>query len=215
MYDQEHYLFSTPPLPAFSTASVDTGGRGWLGRVGVGCDYQFNQSFVVGAFGDYDWRDIKGNFQDTTLPISGEEKNKSAWHAGVRVGWLPYSNLLTFVSGGWTQAKFDGVLMTDNFGIFPANVLNFSFPSNTYDGWFIGGGYEYQLPFWQGLSWKTEYRFASYKADDLPVTVCIVNACGSAFYDEHMKKYIQTVTTSLVWRFNFGGPGYGFGGPRY
>jgi outer membrane immunogenic protein len=31
------------------------GGRGWLGRVGGGCDYQFWQKFVVGALADYDF----------------------------------------------------------------------------------------------------------------------------------------------------------------
>ena len=31
------------------------GGRGWLGTVTVGGDYQFNDRIVVGVFADYDW----------------------------------------------------------------------------------------------------------------------------------------------------------------
>src|SRR5262245_25292482 len=42
-----------------ATASYTNGGRGWLGRVGGGCDYQFNPSFVIGAFGDYDFANLK------------------------------------------------------------------------------------------------------------------------------------------------------------
>ena len=38
------------------------GGRGWVGRIGVGCDYQFAGSrWVVGAFGDYDFMGLRGN----------------------------------------------------------------------------------------------------------------------------------------------------------
>ena len=44
------------------------GGRGWLGRVGGGCDYQFWQKFVVGALADYDFASLKGNM---TTPFDG------------------------------------------------------------------------------------------------------------------------------------------------
>ena len=41
------------------------GGRGWLGRVGGGCDYQFAQKWVVGVLADYDFANLKG---DLTIP---------------------------------------------------------------------------------------------------------------------------------------------------
>jgi outer membrane immunogenic protein len=214
MWNQDNSAFDTLGL-GISTATQTAGGRGWLGRVGVGCDYQVAPSFVIGAFGDYDWRDIKGNFHDIPSGFVGEEKNTAAWHAGLRVGYLPFPDLMTFISGGWTQARFDDVTMTDPFGLIPGNLVNFSFPSQTYNGWFIGGGTEYRLPFAQNLTWKTEYRFAQYQAENLPVTVNVLGAPFNAGYSEHMEKFVQTVTTSLVWRFNFGGPGYGFGGPGY
>src|ERR1043166_6833214 len=37
MFDQEHHAFTTPPVPAASTLSADTGGRGWLGPGGGRC----------------------------------------------------------------------------------------------------------------------------------------------------------------------------------
>src|SRR5690348_7183972 len=39
---------------------VTNGGRGWLGRLGGGCDYQFGSSWVIGAFGDFDFMDLNG-----------------------------------------------------------------------------------------------------------------------------------------------------------
>src|SRR5262245_20626085 len=31
------------------------GGKGWLGRIGIGYDYQFTSNIVAGVFGDYDF----------------------------------------------------------------------------------------------------------------------------------------------------------------
>src|SRR5262249_26894755 len=99
-----------------TTSTYTNGGRGWLGRFGAGCDYQFNPSFVIGAFGDSDWANLKNhdsgmgaNFTPGgggAVPVGAFEKENRAWHAGVRLGYLPYPNLMTFVSGGWTQAHF-------------------------------------------------------------------------------------------------------------
>src|SRR5262249_50332066 len=91
------------------TADETSGGRGWLGRVGVGCDYQFSPQWLVGAFGDYDFMNLRTHRFANLGAIFGadEEKESASWAAGLRLGYLPYPNLLTFVSGGWTQARFD------------------------------------------------------------------------------------------------------------
>ena len=52
------------PFPAFDFAH-DNAGRGWLGKVGAGADYQFAGLFgnwVVGLFGDYSFSGIRGNY---------------------------------------------------------------------------------------------------------------------------------------------------------
>ena len=51
------------PVRTQITDTFSTGGKGWFGTVQGGCDYQFNTgswAIVVGAFGDYDFADIKG-----------------------------------------------------------------------------------------------------------------------------------------------------------
>src|SRR5262249_39583031 len=107
MWNQDHFLETDPGL--FQLTSKETaGGRGWLGRGGAGCGYQFNNNFVVGIFGDYDFMDIHSHdFANLGLVFGAQEKESASWSFGGRVGWLPYDNLLTFVSGGWTQARFD------------------------------------------------------------------------------------------------------------
>ena len=77
---------------------------------------------------------------------------------------------------------------------------------HTYSGWFIGSGYEYQfgwLPI-QGLTWKTEYRFADYSG---PITsICHRRRALRSASRSKSRKYVQTIRSELVWRFNFGGP---------
>ena len=41
--------------------NATVGGDGWLATVGAGCDYQFSNRWVVGAFADGTWSDIKGD----------------------------------------------------------------------------------------------------------------------------------------------------------
>jgi len=208
MWNQEAFVETFPGLVPL-TATVDSGGRGWLGRAGGGCDYQFAGPFganwVVGILGDYDWMNLKTN-AFTGLRSSGETE-RSAWYVGGRIGWVVFPQLLTYVSGGYTQTRFDSQTIFSSV-IFSQNpIADATIAAHTYSGWFIGSGYEYNLSWFPGLSWKTEYRYASYRADDLP----IVTFAGTTTQAQDAKKFVQTVTSSLVWRFNWGG-GYGGGG---
>lgn len=112
-------------------------------------------------------------------------------------------NLLTYVDGGYTGAKFDqtGLALQTT----PAGPSLTSLSGHTFNGWFIGGGTEYAfswLPI-QGLFWRTEYRYSIYQSADV---ASFTNATGAPTgFGQHMTPQVQTVTTSLVWRFNWGG----------
>jgi outer membrane immunogenic protein len=85
-------------LPPLFSVSQTLGGRGWLGTAVVGGDYQVNNWLVLGAFGDYDWANIKNNGAN---PVFGTMKEKSAWAVG---GWFIGSGFDTRLSGllsGW------------------------------------------------------------------------------------------------------------------
>lgn len=204
MYNQESHSEVTATGAAIGVP-VTNGGRGWLGRLGGGCDYQFGSSWVIGAFGDFDFMDLNGHFGDPSGPVTGNEKESSAWYAGGRLGYLISPTFLGYIDGGWTQTRFDAFGL--NTAAVPAVATGLTFPAHTYSGWFLGGGYEYALsgilPL-NGLYWRTEYRFAQYQTADIPI---VLTATGVPFgVSEHTQKYTQTITSGLVWRFNFGGP---------
>ena len=106
-----------------STERSTSGGRGYFGTVQGGCDYQFalgSWNMVVGAFGDYDFANEKGQLNLPSLNQFGQEKLSSKWAVGGRIGWLVTPSLLTYFSGGYTEAKFDRVDI--NFNLAPATV---------------------------------------------------------------------------------------------
>jgi outer membrane immunogenic protein len=170
------------------------GGRGWFGTVGGGFDYQFNGHFVAGVFADWDISDIKGNWSDPYWEEGGPIKQNWAWYVGGRAGYLITPDLLAYIGGGFTQARFSDVHFFD-FGI-PSRPDPDTMAAQTYNGWFIGGGAEAMLPWFPGLSVKSEYRFADYGAKDVP----ILNQPSVAV--DHLHPYVQTIRTVLVYRFN-------------
>jgi outer membrane immunogenic protein len=187
-----------------TTSTSTSGGRGWLGTVGGGCDYQFSSNWVVGAFGDYDFMDLHRNFQETYSGGIGDLKENSAWAVGARFGYLVTPNVFTYWNGGYTQTHFDQVNLFDPDG---DGTPYGSIASQTYHGWFLGGGTEialsglFGLPLPTGLFWRSEYRFSSYSS----ANVAALNNAGVQVGTENMHPYVQTVTTSLVYRFNWFG----------
>jgi len=193
------------------TSSATSGGRGWLGRFGAGCDYQFGggtgfwSNWVVGAFADYDTMDLHRNFATNDGFGVGNAKEKDAWAVGGRIGYLVTPNVFTYWNGGYTETRFDQINLFDSDGDgTPVGSIG----SHTYHGWFVGGGYEiglsgffgWQLP--SGLFWRTEYRFSSFNSADLP----FLDTSGvQTPFSENMHPYVQTITTSLVWKFNWWG----------
>jgi len=183
---------------------IRTGGRGWFGTVGGGCDYQIGERWVIGVFGDYDFSGIKGDFAasfDGTV-FGGREKLNSAWAVGGRIGYLITPAVLTYISGGFTEARFSGV----ELGVFAnTDPVGLRTDRHTFSGWFLGSGFEYNLGWLPGLFWRTEYRFASYDKDNLLILESPSGARSGFSVDS--EKFVQTIRTELVWRFNWGGPG--------
>jgi outer membrane immunogenic protein len=134
---------------------------------------------------------------ETTL--SGENKETSAWYVGGRIGYLVTPNLLTYFDGGYTQTHFDGI---NYFATTAPFAFSDTTPSQTFHGWFLGSGLEYALNFsWlpiHGLFWRNEYRYASYNSADLQFSTAAGVPIATAL---HVTPYVQTVTSSLVWRF--------------
>jgi outer membrane immunogenic protein len=190
--------------PRVQTTDTSTaGGRGYFGTVQGGCDYQFagmGQQFVIGAQADYDFSSLKGHLNLPVSTLFGDEKQSSSWAAGGRIGWLAFPTLLTYFSAGYTQAHFDGVNFHANLAPAPIVFMN----SRTYNGWYLGAGDEYALSFLPGLFWKTEYRFSEFDTRTNPFFFTGTNTLTTDSMDS--KKWVQSVRSELVYRFNWGGP---------
>ena len=141
------------------STEVTSGGRGWFGTAGGGCDFQFGQRLVLGAFGDYDFSSLEGDLSVPGTGFFGREKQDSAWAVGGRLGYVLSPAIMGYVNGGYTQARFSDVNLFDPAN--PGNPTDLRVGAHTYSGWFLGSGYEYNLGWFPGLFWKTEYRYAA------------------------------------------------------
>jgi outer membrane immunogenic protein len=199
-----------------STSGLD----GWLVTAGVGCDYQFSNRWVVGAFVDGTWSDIKGDFADRISGVGdigiGRIKNDWSWSVGGRVGYLVAPNVLSYVNAGYTQTHFTAVNIFDrnnNGGLFTGIQL----PGQTFNGLFVGSGVEYSFDWLPGLFLKTEGRAAWFdRKDSVPFCVAAGTNCAGpgapvGFFAvannvDSRRPITYMAKTELVYRFNWGGP---------
>ena len=187
------------------------GGSGWFGTAGLGYDWQLASRWVVGVFADGQWGDISGSI-DTGFGAEGRERLRNSYAAGARVGYLVAPNVLSYVNAGYSRSEWSGSTWTDIRTQFPSTeaMATGSFNRN---GWFIGGGVENNFDIFgiaaPGWFMKTEYRGAYYDRAELPITDC-VSGCGAvapfpAGVSVTFKPWVQTISTSLVYRFNWTG----------
>ena len=186
-----------------ATINQRVGGDGWFGTVGIGYDWQFGGGWVAGIFGDGQFGSLKGTVNDEFRALTGSIKMEDAWAGGVRLGYLIAPNVLSYVNGGYSGSHWSGAGLTNLAGT-PAGVHTDSFNRN---GWFVGGGVENNLNIFgisaPGWFMKTEYRAAYYDRKDIAVRADVTNLATTdaiAF-----KPLVQTVSTSLVYRFNWSG----------
>jgi outer membrane immunogenic protein len=193
------------PAGTAITRDQRMGGSGWFGTVGIGYDWQFNGPWVAGIFGDGQFGDIRGSLVDVDAG-EGREKLRTSYAAGVRLGYLVAPNVLSYVNGGYSGSEWSGTTQTSLFPPFAASATT---PSFRRDGWFVGGGVENNLNIFgisaPGWFMKTEYRSAFYNRISLPETDVATGAPSGLAIT--FKPWVQTVSTSLVYRFNSGGTG--------
>jgi outer membrane immunogenic protein len=187
------------------SVSQRQGGDGWFGTVGIGYDWQFNGPWVVGLFGDGQFGSLRGTIQDPFAGWTATEKMQDAWAAGARVGYLVAPNVLSYVNGGYSGSHWSGTTLLNTFSGLPVGAHTNSFNRN---GWFIGGGVENSLNIFgisaPGWFMKSEYRSAFYERKSINELVDGTNAFVGR--DISFKPWVQTISASLVYRFNWTGP---------
>jgi outer membrane immunogenic protein len=196
----------TAPGAVAITRDQRLGGSGWFGTVGIGYDWQFNGRWVAGVFADGQFGDIRGSLSDPFFQTEGREKLKTSYAAGVRLGYLVAPNVLSYVNGGYSGSEWSG---TTQSVIAPGGVNVATTGSFQRNGWFIGGGVENNLDIFgitaPGWFMKTEYRSAFYDRIALPETFVPAFGGGATGTAATFKPWTQTISTSLVYRFNWGG----------
>jgi outer membrane immunogenic protein len=205
LWDADSNVVSQPAGTAISR-DQKLGGDGWFGTVGAGYDWQLNSSWVFGILADGQFGDIRGSITDSSIGFEGREKLSTSYAAGVRLGYLVAPNVLSYVNAGYSGSEWSGA----SFSTLAAagGAALFTTPSFHRDGFFIGGGVENNLNIFgitaPGWFMKTEYRSAFYDRITLPesfVTTGLPTPNSVTF-----KPIVQTVSTSLVYRFNWTGP---------
>jgi outer membrane immunogenic protein len=181
------------------------GGDGWFGTVGLGYDWQFNGNWVFGLLADGQFGSLKGNITDQPFFLTGNEKMQDAWAAGARLGYLVAPNVLSYVNGGYSGSHWSGTTMMNQFSGALVGVHTNSFNVN---GAFVGGGFENSLNIFgissPGWFMKTEYRAAYYGNKN--ITEFFDGTNLPIGHDIAFKPFVQTISTSLVYRFNWTGP---------
>jgi outer membrane immunogenic protein len=205
MFDSNTYV-TTFPGGAAQTFSQKVGGDGYFGTVGAGYDWQFNGSWVAGIFADGQFGSIKGSLTDPLLGpggAAGSVKDRTNAAVGVRLGYLVAPNVYSYVNGGYSYAEFSSSTLVNNVTGLPGATT----PSFHRNGWFVGGGVENSLNIFgiatPGWFMKTEYRAAEYQRVNLGESFV---GGGLNGFGVSVKPIVQTVSTSLVYRFNWGGP---------
>ncbi|WJR75120.1 porin family protein [Bradyrhizobium sp. NP1] len=182
-----------------------TGGDGWFGTVGLGYDWQFNGPWVFGLFADGQFGSIRGTVQDLDTFVSGTIKMQDAWAVGGRLGYLVAPSVLSYVNAGYSGSHWSGTSLVDALAGTRAGLHTDSFNRN---GWFVGGGVENSLNFFgitaPGWFMKTEYRAAYYDHQTIAERVDGTNVLAADSI--RFKPLVQTISTSLVYRFNWTGP---------
>jgi outer membrane immunogenic protein len=214
IWDAKSDVESFPGGAAFSR-DIRSGGDGFFGTVGAGFDWQFNSSWVGGIFADGQFGNLRGSIIRPVAAVGtfeGTEKLNTSWAVGARLGYLVAPNVLSYVNGGYSGSEWSGATYS---GVGLAGVPTFTTASFDRNGWFIGGGVENSLNFFgitaPGWFMKTEYRSAFYDRATLPETFLPAFGGGPTGFATTFKPIVQTVSTSIVYRFNWGGPA----GARY
>jgi outer membrane immunogenic protein len=182
------------------------GGDGWFGTVGAGYDWQFSHSWVFGILADGQFGSLKGSIAgiNPAAPLTGTVKLQDTWAAGARVGYLVAPNVLSYVNGGYTQSYWSGATLSS---VLTGAALD-STSSFHRNGWFVGGGVENNLDIFgisaPGWFMKTEYRAAYFDRANLVETNIASGLATTA--TSQFKPFVETISTSLVYRFNWTGP---------
>ncbi|MCH8685695.1 outer membrane protein [Pedomonas mirosovicensis] len=133
-----------------STDEVDDDGLTY--GVGIGYDYTFGQSIVVGAEANFDWIDVDGCATRAGGVLACFDTKRDI-SVAVRAGYKVLENTLVYAKGGYANGRVRGEFTQG--GTTTGDTQNG-------DGFVVGGGAEQALG--PNLYAKLEYAYSNYEA---------------------------------------------------
>jgi outer membrane immunogenic protein len=177
-------LNGQPPHSSFKTT-------GALGGLQLGYNWQFNRNWLAGLETDFNWSDIKGSGTTSVMlagfpnTVSFDERIKWFGTVRARLGYLPTSSLLTYVTGGFAYGRVErsgnytmsaGGALGLGAGGFTASCAASAncfagSSSSIATGWTAGAGLEYAV--WKNVTLKAEYLYVSLASNSVTETALI------------------------------------------
>lgn len=167
------------------------GGEGIFGTVQLGYDVQLGPKFVIGAFFDYDFSNMKtdASFSAFGASGSGDIAVDDSWTIGARAGFLSSPSTLWYAGAGYTRVNLGDAEGSISFGGPPVSG---SFPLPDFSGYSLLAGVESQLG--NNFSLKLEYRFTQLDRES------VFNA---GFIDIGLEPSMHTARLVASYRFDF------------
>jgi len=185
--------WSNVDLSGVSGASFSATNSGFAGGGQIGCDYQWNQFWVVGIRNMLDATSLSNRTNISAVPFTGAVDSRTRWFDTLtaRVGYLvPSTNVLLYAQGGaaWTNTS---ITFLDGSGAQLGEA------SNDRTGWTVGAGVEWRFaPQWSVFA---EYNFMGFGAQSATFTGC----GGTCVVNASVKADVQNVLAGVNYKFNF------------
>jgi outer membrane immunogenic protein len=128
---------------------------GFIGGVFVGYNKKFDNNFLLGIEGAFNYTNIKDTKvlkiqQDPIGKFTLKQQNEAALY--LRAGYVTNNNLMPYILGGVTWTKLKGGLNIHD---------KLLWDSDSVTGWTAGAGLEYKI----NKKWhvRAQYRYSRYK----------------------------------------------------
>jgi len=200
-------------------------GRGALGGLQLGYNWQLNRNWLVGLEADFDLSGMNfsgvGNspFIDVGFgPLSVTTMNvRVDWFSTIRarLGYLPMDNLLTYLTGGLAFGRIDSSGNNGFLGSVTENIGGFGFlcagsavratclagsSRSTAAGWTLGGGLEYAVS--KNWTLKAEYLYVDLGNHTTTLTALVPNGTDAlTSFNANYTTSFNVVRGGLNYRF--------------
>lgn len=193
-----------------------TGQPAFLGGVQAGCDYQFDNHWVIGIGGDFSWTNMSSLANDPFFggkngnPVAFSSRTDEIATITGRVGYA-FDNVLFYGKGGAAYAR-DKYATNNSFGINQAflgcgpggTVGCNTIGSADRWGWTAGVGVEWAF----APNWSAMVEFDHYGFGATTVSMSVINAVAVPVTPPNLsiKHDIDTVKVGINYRFWSPGP---------